>query len=87
MPEEHQGLPVHGYQAQTGDSVSKVNHNKTMEEEVLRRLDVLRNDREVDQRWLAIGRTAIENGFMAVNRSIFKPKRVGLPSDPPHHGD
>ncbi len=37
----------------------------------------------VDKRWLAIGRTAIEQGFMAVNRSIFKPGRVVLPDEVP----
>jgi hypothetical protein len=36
---------------------------------------------EVDQRWLAIGRTHIEQGFMAINRSIFRPERVKLACD------
>jgi hypothetical protein len=78
---EHQGLPVDGYRPQTDLKVSWVNQNKQMEEEVLRRLDVLKNNSEIDQRWLAVGRTAIEQGFMAVNRSIFQPARVQLPSD------
>lgn len=33
----------------------------------------------VDKRWLAIARTHIEQGFMAMNRSIFNPERVTLP--------
>jgi hypothetical protein len=32
-------------------------------------------------RWLAIGKTDIEKGFMAVNRSVFRPSRVALPED------
>lgn len=78
---DHAALPVHGYKPQSTDNVGKVNHNKLVEEESLRRLDVLKNDPEVDQRWLAIGRTHIEEGFMAVNRAVFKPIRAQLPSD------
>lgn len=74
----HQGLPVAGYQPQTADKVALVNANKQAEELVLRLLDDLKENPEVDQRWLAIGRTHIEEGFMAVNRSIFKPARVQL---------
>lgn len=76
---EHQGLPVEGYRPQNEQNVSLVNRNKISEEEVLRVLDELAAMDTVDKRWLAIGRTAIENGFMAVNRSIFKPGRVNIP--------
>lgn len=75
MSEMHEGLPVAGYRPQTGDAVDLVNHNKIMEEEILRRLDFL-EDADVDLRWLAIGRTHIELAFMAMNRSIFKPARL-----------
>lgn len=70
------GLPVSGYKDQSAASIDKVNENKQIEEEVLRILDSLEADEAVDQRWLAIGRTHIEQGFMAVNRSIFKPDRL-----------
>jgi hypothetical protein len=60
-----------------------VNENKKMEEQVLRQIDMLAGDKHlaVDQRWLAIGRTAIEQGFMAINRAVFKPGRVKLLGD------
>jgi hypothetical protein len=70
--------PVAGYQDQPASTVDLVNLNKRMEEEVLRVLDDLKLLETVDQRWLATGRTHIEQGFMAVNRAIFKPQRVGL---------
>jgi hypothetical protein len=79
---KHNPLPVSGYKAQSTLSVSTVNANKEMEEETLRRLDALKTDPEVDQRWLAIGRTQMEQAWMAVNRAIFKPNRVKLPNDP-----
>lgn len=77
----HQPLPVHGYRPQPGAAVTLVNANKAAEERVLRLLDALKVDPSVDQRWLAIGRTQIEQGFMAINRSIFQPARVDLEGD------
>jgi len=34
-----------------------------------------------DQRWLSIAQSHFEQGFMALNRSVFKPSRVRLPGD------
>lgn len=67
-----------GYVPQTNDNVELVNLNKRAEELILQALDGLAENPETDKRWLALGRTQIEQGFMAVNRSIFKPKRVVL---------
>lgn len=78
---DHKGLPVAGYQPQTDDKIAIVNFNKALEERALRQLDVLAKTPGVDGRWLAIGRTAIENGFMAVNRAVFQPARINLPED------
>lgn len=84
-------LPVSGYKPQTQAKVDLVNSFKAAEERILRMLDALRElpnaddpdaAPQIDQRWLAIGRTQIEQGFMAVNRSIFQPGRVErLPED------
>jgi hypothetical protein len=71
-------LPVSGYRAQDADSIELVNVNKQLEEVILLRLDLLATLPEVDKRWLALARTQIEQGFMAVNRAIFKPERVKL---------
>lgn len=71
-------LPVAGYKPQDASTVALVNVNKRHEEVVLRVLDDLAALPDVDKRWLAIGRTAIEQGFMAANRAIFKPGRVAL---------
>lgn len=51
------------------------------EEIVLRLLDQLAELDDIDRRWLAIGRTSIEQGFMAVNRSIMAPPRFVLPGE------
>jgi hypothetical protein len=73
---DHQGLPVEGYKPQSNEKVDLVNANKRLEERVLRVLDDLKSRTDVDPRWLAIGRTHIEEAFMAINRSIFQPARV-----------
>jgi hypothetical protein len=78
------GLPVLGYQSQPQQAVDMVNANKEIEERILRMLDEMRDaGHQYDQRWLAIARTDIERGFMALNRAIFRPTRVRLPDDPP----
>ncbi len=87
---EHTGLPVAGYKALQPDAaIERVNRLKALEERVLRELDDLadvspgngRPEPYTDQRWLAIGRTQIQQGFMAAARSVFQPNRVVLPED------
>lgn len=80
---KHEGLPVAGYKPQNALAVAAVNENKVMEEQLLRQIDMLRNnnDLDVDQRWAAMAKTHIEQAFMALNRAIFKPGRVALPGD------
>lgn len=81
MPQDHKGLPVPGYRPQSTHAVQQVAASKHLEERVLRLLDELAADPATDKRWLAIGRTKIETGFMAVNRCVFQPDRVSLPED------
>jgi hypothetical protein len=81
MPTKYPGLPVKGYQAQTDKAIALVNRMKVMEEELLRELDAMANDMNIDQRWLAIGRTGIQQAFMVINRSVFQPGRITLPGD------
>ncbi|WP_226781840.1 DUF7681 family protein [Oceaniglobus trochenteri] len=75
------GLPVSGYRPQSGENIALVECNKQIEEHLLRVIDQLGARSETDKRWLAIGRTQIEQGFMALNRSIFQPGRIELPGD------
>jgi len=75
---EHKGLPVHGYQPQSDEVVSRVNANKIYEEHILRIIDALAVSATCDPRWLGIARIHIEQGFMAMNRAIFKPTRIDL---------
>lgn len=76
---EHKPLPVLGYTNQTTDKTDRVNKMKLQEEKILRMLDAMKDDPEIDQRWLATGRTDLEKAFMSINRSVFKPRRIDLP--------
>lgn len=80
-PGMHKPIPVMGYKPQSGDTIVIVNRFKKEEERVLRLLDEMSLANAIDQRWLAIGRTQLEQAFMAINRSVFKPGRVELPVD------
>lgn len=84
---EHAGLPVKGYKPQSEENIFRVNQMKEAEENVLRMLDALMADPNVDKRWAAIARTNIEQGFMAANRSVFKPSRLALAGDKDFNGD
>ncbi len=78
---EHQPMPVAGYKPQHQDKIDEVNINKRLEEVVLRRIDdlvAMQYEDFADQRWLAIGRTHLEQAFMAINRAIFRPERVKI---------
>lgn len=74
-------LPVAGYKAQSDANVMLVNANKVTEEIILQQIDFMMEEDDFDKRWLAIARTHLELGFMALNRSIFRPDRVDL-TDP-----
>lgn len=79
--EKRDPLPVAGYVSQGSEAVDLVNRNKIAEERVLRILDELASRPDIDKRWLAMGRSHLEQGFMAINRAVFQPKRVPLPDD------
>lgn len=78
----HQPLPVAGYSSQSSTAVAIVNQHKMLEEKVLQQLDRLAgaaaDTGEFDARWLSVARTHIEQGFMALNRAVFKPHRINL---------
>lgn len=78
---EHKGLPVAGYQAQSDAKVALVNENKVLEEKVLRQIDKMRLDPDVDQRMVAVAHTNIQQSFMWLNRAVFQPARVDLPNE------
>ncbi|MBN9348288.1 MAG: hypothetical protein J0I48_19170 [Devosia sp.] len=81
-PNKVNGLPVAGYNAQPPHKIEAVNVHKDTEERLLRRIESLPDIvPDLDHRWAAVARTHFEQGFMALNRAVFKPGRVVLPGD------
>ena len=72
----HEPPPIKGYQPISDERLSLVNENKVAEANLLAMLDQMSSRVDLDTRWLNIARTHIEQGFMALNRSILRPQRV-----------
>jgi hypothetical protein len=91
----HVGLPVAGYQAQSGGNVDLANELKHAEERYLRLLERVSGVRksedaakpEADQRsqfdgrCLALAKTHMQEANMWAVRAIFQPSRIKLPED------
>lgn len=68
---------IKGYNNDLKDlQITKVNFNKELEEICLRRIEELVEDGDCDGRWLALAKTHLEQGFMAMNRAVFQPGRI-----------
>lgn len=70
---ENQHKQIKGYRDLTPEEISSMNTIKDMAEDIRVELEALESLPEVDKRWLAIGKTNLQQGFMAVIRSIAKP--------------
>jgi hypothetical protein len=65
---------VKGYRKLTEVEIDKMNKVKELANQVGALVDDLMLDGTVDTRWIAIGRTQLQQGFMAVVRGIAKPE-------------
>ncbi len=65
--------PIQGYTPLAQAQVDLINIVKRAEQTVLQIVRDLNDDADIDPRWLAIGRTDLEKGFMAICRSIARP--------------
>lgn len=81
MSEEHKPLPVAGYVPQSDDKIALANEGKELEGRYLRWLEKLEKLPDTDKRFIAIGKTNIQQGAMWASRSIFQPTRIKLPED------
>lgn len=73
---DNKPLPVAGYTNQPDSNIALVNDNKKLEERVLRQIDDMATIAHFDQRFVALARTNIQQGFMWMNRAVFQPKRL-----------
>ena len=64
---------INGYRELTDDEVGDINDIKSLAEVVGHLVDSMKDYEDVDQRWLAIAKTDLQKGFMALVRAVAKP--------------
>ncbi len=64
---------ITGYRQLTVDEVDLMNEGKALAEQCGAYIEKLRDDPALDQRWVSIGATDLQRGFMAVMRGIAQP--------------
>lgn len=73
---------VVGYTSLPAEAVELMNKIKVHEERIMRAIDELCSDPDIDQRWLAIARTELQKSYMCLNRAVARPGRVALEALP-----
>lgn len=72
MDNQHQHIK--GYRDLTEGEIAAMNEVKALAEEVGRLVQKMRETTEpLDQRWVSIGATELQQGFMALVRAIARP--------------
>ena len=64
---------IKGYRELTEKEISVINDIKQLEDLIGQMVTEMEHYDDIDQRWLAIGKTDLQKGFMSVIRSIAKP--------------
>ena len=67
-------MKITGYRDLTESEITDINRVKHLAEEISSMIEYLEEDDFIDKRWLAIGKTDLQKGFMALVRSIAKPE-------------
>jgi len=70
---ENQHQQIKGYRDLTQDEINLMNMVKGLAEKAGAELEIVNNHPDVDKRWVAIAKTHLQQGFMALVRSIAKP--------------
>lgn len=70
---ENQHRQITGYRDLGQSEIDKMNAVKAQAAEVGALMDQLAADPDLDQRWLSIARTHLQQGFMAAVRAIAQP--------------
>lgn len=64
---------IKGYRDLTLDQISEINDVKNIGEIINTLVTTLENHPTTDKRWVAIGKTNLQQGMMALVRSVAKP--------------
>lgn len=70
---EAHGDKIAGYRKLTDDEIERINGIKQIGNDLGGLLDLLQASPSTDKRWLAIAKTDLQTGIMALVRSVAKP--------------
>lgn len=70
---ENQHKHITGYRDLSQGEVNLINKIKAKASEIESLVQEVKSHESVDQRWAAIGVTNLQQGFMALTRSVAKP--------------
>ncbi len=70
---DNQHQKIKGYRDLSEGEIALMNEGKALAEQVGEFVKKLNAEEGVDQRWVSIGRTDLQTGFMALIRSIAQP--------------
>lgn len=71
---ENQHRKIKGYRELSQSEIDAMNEVKQKGIELGDIIERLRDDAQVDQRWVSIGATDLQTGLMALTRAIAKPE-------------
>jgi hypothetical protein len=70
---ENQHRKIKGYRDLTPEEIAKMNAVKGLAADVGALIETLQDEPSLDQRWVAIAKTHLQQGFMAAVRAIAQP--------------
>ncbi len=70
---ENQHRKIKGYRELTKEEINAMNDIKEKGGELGAMIEVMSGMQDIDHRWLAIGKTNIQQGLMALTRAVVKP--------------
>lgn len=70
---ENQHRQITGYRDFDEATVAKINSVKAIANDVGGLFEAIEKEPEVDKRWVSIAKTHLQEGFMALTRSVAKP--------------
>lgn len=74
MPTQENQTKISGYRELSEEELALVNSLKETANRIGALVDALEKDSQLDQRWISIGRTHLQQGFMGLIRGVTQPR-------------
>ena len=71
---DNQHRKITGYRDLSEDEIAVMNSIKQVGNDVGKLVEAMKLNQSFDQRWVSIGMTDLQKGFMALTRAVAKPE-------------